>query len=456
MSAAGNTSRVQKRGQSITWTLNNYTEEDIAGIKRDWPTYAKYVCFGKEVGANGTPHLQGWISLQKQTAYTTIHSYAGFARAYFVNSKGNALDNKNYCSKGDMAHEEYIRYRKGGDRFGQDVRSHPDFGRNANFWESGPLEVALHQGKSNKLVEFLEEINNGKTITEVLSQNVDQQATYVRNYRGIDKISDMLTRGRSAADGFPEIHWIFGSTGLHKSKSATDFARRYCGCDDTVSDDDVIAFIGAPEPGTKKIWFDEFRHQPVAVLDDIRAGSHPFVWMLSILDRYGRSVDIKCGRRKWNPEVIFLTAADSPRNTYCGRTDEQIDQMLRRIVESGGAVWSYPEDREKFYAKFARLLPRGTESRLSDPRRRPQYEALDDSKTVVTRSGVSTEARACNVLSPSLFEFGGTEFTDIGRIMATTNSDPTEARERDYDCDISDSDECSYRMLSDEEVSICD
>ena len=43
--------------------LNNYTEEEFENIKRVLEDKCKFAIVGKEVGENGTPHLQGFFNL---------------------------------------------------------------------------------------------------------------------------------------------------------------------------------------------------------------------------------------------------------------------------------------------------------------------------------------------------------------------------------------------------------
>jgi len=53
-----NASKSRGRALACCFTLNNYTPEEVAGIRNDNEHY-KWLCYGEEKGASGTPHLQG-------------------------------------------------------------------------------------------------------------------------------------------------------------------------------------------------------------------------------------------------------------------------------------------------------------------------------------------------------------------------------------------------------------
>lgn len=60
------TARTQNRLQRFVFTLNNYSEGEVAWLKNvtDWPKQPKWLIFGKEIcPTTGTPHLQGRIIL---------------------------------------------------------------------------------------------------------------------------------------------------------------------------------------------------------------------------------------------------------------------------------------------------------------------------------------------------------------------------------------------------------
>lgn len=84
----------------MIFTHNNYKETDLAKLQAaDW---VKYGVVGKEVGANGTPHLQGYLRLQKQMRQKKAFDRLADLfekRPHMEPAKGSAKKNKIYCSK---------------------------------------------------------------------------------------------------------------------------------------------------------------------------------------------------------------------------------------------------------------------------------------------------------------------------------------------------------------------
>jgi hypothetical protein len=83
------------------FTLNNYEEDDLAAF-HNAPDRA-YVIIGKEIGANGTPHLQGYITFFKTKRIGGLKAING--RAHWEIAKGNTAQNILYCSKEGDFHE---------------------------------------------------------------------------------------------------------------------------------------------------------------------------------------------------------------------------------------------------------------------------------------------------------------------------------------------------------------
>ena len=66
-----------------------------------------YLCFGKEVSQNGTPHLQGYVSF-KNAVYRPSRFFEQYGQGHFEMARGTADENAEYCAKdGDFT--EYGR-----------------------------------------------------------------------------------------------------------------------------------------------------------------------------------------------------------------------------------------------------------------------------------------------------------------------------------------------------------
>ena len=99
----------QVKSNRIVFTLNNYTEEECQSLLRCinfLEPQIDYCIVGKEVGASGTPHLQGYIKLKTSflRADRGIISkwrslFPALKRAHLEPAYGSDLHSEKYCSK---------------------------------------------------------------------------------------------------------------------------------------------------------------------------------------------------------------------------------------------------------------------------------------------------------------------------------------------------------------------
>lgn len=83
------------------FTLNNYDESDIEKFSSLVPDTCKYVKFGKEKGAEGTPHLQGYLILNTVARLKQMKKLC--PKSHWEATRGSMAQNEAYCSKdGDV------------------------------------------------------------------------------------------------------------------------------------------------------------------------------------------------------------------------------------------------------------------------------------------------------------------------------------------------------------------
>lgn len=107
------------------FTINNYTTEDVNGIQAFAAlSVVEYLVFGREVGANGTRHLQGYICFSTRKTLAFLKREFN-RRGHFEVARGSAKQASDYCKK-DGDFDEYGTlpgdvHSKGGPQLLQEV-----------------------------------------------------------------------------------------------------------------------------------------------------------------------------------------------------------------------------------------------------------------------------------------------------------------------------------------------
>lgn len=90
--------KVNQKSRAYSWTLNNYSEEEYEILKNGGTVGTpNKIIIGKEVGAENTPHLQGYIYYNSPISWKSFK--AANPRMHFEVSKGSHQQNFAYCSK---------------------------------------------------------------------------------------------------------------------------------------------------------------------------------------------------------------------------------------------------------------------------------------------------------------------------------------------------------------------
>lgn len=90
----------------VCMTINNYNESDYNDyvttcISKNW----KYV-FGREIGSNGTPHLQCYLEFTSPVKFRTLKNV--FPTAHIEKARGNRKQNLEYCTKDNLYDTNFV------------------------------------------------------------------------------------------------------------------------------------------------------------------------------------------------------------------------------------------------------------------------------------------------------------------------------------------------------------
>lgn len=259
---------MQCRLRNFVFTLNNYNMEDVNSILTS--ELFAYVIIGKEVGEKGTPHLQGYAELKKQTAFNTIKEI--WNGMHIEPRRGSQLQAIDYCKK------------------------------DKDFLEAG---VMKKQGSRSDIHSIKEIVFSGGSIMDIVDES--------NSYQALRAGQLLLSFRPFPKKDYPKlVHWFHGSTGTGKTRQAIELS----------GDNYWIS-------GENLKWFDGYIGQENVIIDDFRKDFCTFHYLLRLLDRYPLRVPIKGGFVEWHPLNIYITSCFEPSLVY--NTREDVGQLLRRI-----------------------------------------------------------------------------------------------------------------------------
>lgn len=255
-------------GKFWCFTLNNYTDSDIEKIKN---YKNKYLIFGKEIGENGTPHLQGYIEFSTNHKLDRLKKHIS-EKAHWEKRKGTAVEASTYCKK------------------------------DGEYYEFGEISIP-HQGKRNDITEVKELVSSGKGMKDIVLT--------VNSYQAIRYAETLLKYVEIKRNWKPIVNWFWGPTGSGKTKRAFEEAIN-------------------PWVSSKNLkWWEGYDAHEDVIIDDFRADYCTFHELLRILDRYEYRIEIKGSSRQFLAKRIWITSCYEPSKVY--QTREDIAQLLRRI-----------------------------------------------------------------------------------------------------------------------------
>lgn len=258
--------------RSWCFTINNWTPdewEQATSLRKKHG--ATWFIVGREVGAEGTPHLQGAVTFAKPIRMSALKKL--LPRAHLEPMKGKEIDSTKYCSKDGAFVEE-------GERTSQGTRS--------------------------DLKDAHKYAREGKALTEFLALEPGYQALKVYE----------LAKGAFPPKESPRtVIWLWGAAGVGKSRAA--------------------AAAGAYFMDKDGSFWTSYHGQTTVCLDELRPRDLSRRELLRLLDRYPYQISIKGRTEWWRATTIYITSCLHPQIFWSGMKgdDEPWEQLERRITE---------------------------------------------------------------------------------------------------------------------------
>lgn len=196
-----------------------------------------------------------------------------------------------------------------------------------DFFQFGVLP---QPGKRTDLINVVEQVQRGATLRELAVNSPESAACLVKFTKGLTALRGLTVRPRDPETP-PKVFWIYGQTGVGKTRSAYEFGQSLYGA----ANASVWISSGSLQ------WFDGYDGQPFVIIDDFRPKHCEFSFFLRLLDRYPFRVPIKGGFVEWNPSYVFITTPECISVTFSTRLvhrSEDIAQLRRRISNE----WELP------------------------------------------------------------------------------------------------------------------
>lgn len=255
------------KATSWCYTLNNYTVAESVSLG---DIECAYHVWGYEVGANGTPHIQGFIQLEKRVYLTGVKKL--IPRAHWEIMKGTPEQASEYCKKEN------------------------------DFVEKGEL---VKQGQRSDLKKATSMILSG---TDVRTVAIQCPEVFVRFGRGLRDLSLYIQQPYNHDD--VRGHWYVGRPGTGKSRTAREFDGVYL--------------------KSQNKWWDGYAGEETVVLDDLDKGGECLGHYLKIwADRYACTGETKGGTIHLRHKRIIVTSNYRMDQLWEG---EMLSAILRRFV----------------------------------------------------------------------------------------------------------------------------
>ncbi len=253
------------------FTINNPRKKDWNKI---WQLPYQYLAFQVELGAEGTPHFQGFVQLQEKLRLSAVKKY--HRKAHWEKRRGTPYEASHYCMKPVEGCK--CKHCDGLERFDES-------------FEDGYMTAELH-ATMNAAAKYIMEFGLQKAIERFPS-------VYLMHPRGMESLA---TRSCPLRDFESQVTVLFGASGLGKTRyalesSPTPYKLATFG--------EGTDFFGGYDP----------LYNQTLVVDDFYS-NWKYTTFLQVCDRYPTEVHTKGGYLQLLARDIVFTSNLSPDEWY--------------------------------------------------------------------------------------------------------------------------------------------
>jgi len=293
------------------------------------PSNLKILIANRELGANGTPHMQGYAEFNTSVALSHLRNWNG--RGHYETRKGTQFDAIKYCLKDFLNETGAAVFPYDGTLENLEAFGLVSYGLDKSQ-DIPTLLLLLEKKKMSKLTVLKGLIDEGASEKEIADYDFD---TWCRSHRALQAYRLLCVAPRNWE---MEVIVIYGPTGTGKSRLCNE------------------EFPGCYWKQRGK-WWDNYASQDVVVLDEFY-GWLQWDVLLRLCDRYPLLVETKGGQMQFSSKTIVFTSNTLPKEWY--KTDVYFDAFIRRVskwvyMPTLGAKLEFDEYKE-FLNATDRLL----------------------------------------------------------------------------------------------------
>jgi len=268
--------------QSKNWffTLNNPINNDVPS---NWKPDVIYAVWQLESGANGTPHLQGYIRLRKRGTLYTLKKLE--PSAHWETRKGSHEQAKAYCTKEETRQEGPWSYGR----------------------EPKP-------GTRSDLLLVKRDIERGQSLRKIMSKHFALACRYFKFFQAYQM---QCMKPRYAK---PEILIAYGPSGTGKTRACRE------------------AFGSHAYWKPKNKWWDGYGFESTVIFDEFY-GWLEYDLLLRVLDWYPLIMETKGSSLHFQSKRFVFTTNVHPSKWYSKISFERLDALRRRIAEFGTILY---------------------------------------------------------------------------------------------------------------------